>query len=185
MDRFIGKLLIAHPNLPDGNPFTRSVIYIATDNAEGTTGLILNRPSNFSVSEFLNKRNYITNINSPNRMRFGGPVNTNSVFMLHSNDWESASSMDVGKGLSVTSDDFMLEKLSLGYVPAYWRMFVGTCGWQPGQLEMELKGQPPYRPENSWLTCEADDNILFNYDGDDQWVKATDLASQQMINSYF
>jgi len=179
-----GQLLIAHPNLPSDNPFSKTVIYIGHDDAEGVQGLILNKPSNYSVSEFLQRRNYPF-INSGHRMRVGGPVNSTSVFMLHSNDWESSSSIDAGKGLSITSDDFMLEKLGLGYVPAYWRIFVGISAWGAGQLEMELSGKHPYRIENSWLTCEANDHIVFNYDGEDQWIKAVELSSQQMINSYF
>ena len=104
--------------------------------------------------------------------------------MLHSNDWESSSSVDAANGLSITSDNFMLEKLSMGYVPAYWRLFVGVCSWGAGQLDMELAGKHPYRIENSWLTCSANDNIVFNYDGEDQWYKAMELSSRQMINSY-
>lgn len=179
----VGQLLIAHPNLPDNTPFSKSVIYIGHDDEKGVTGLVVNKPSALSVTDFLQRRGFDF-INYGHRMRLGGPVNSSSVFMLHSNDWESSSSVDVGKGLSITSDEFMLEKLSMGYVPAYWRIFVGVCSWGAGQLEMELAGQFPYRQENSWLTCEANDHILFNYDGEDQWQKALELSSQQMIDSY-
>ena len=185
MQSRVGQLLISHPNLPENNPFSKTVIYIGHDNDQGVTGLILNRPSSYSLSDFLSKRNLESSLTLNHRMRFGGPVNKQSVFILHSNDWESSSSMDVGKGLSISSDEFMLEKISMGYLPAYWRVFVGVSAWSAGQLEMELEGKPPYRSENSWLTCEANDNIIFNYDGEDQWIKATELASQQMINSYF
>ena len=181
----VGQLLIAHPNLPENTPFSKTVIYIGHDGPQGVTGLVLNKPTHYSIKEFLNRRNFDVNVDTGHRMRIGGPVNNQSVFMLHSNDWESSSSVDVGKGLCVSSDDFMLEKISHGYVPAYWRMFVGACSWQAGQLEMELDGKHPYRSENSWLTCDPNDHIIFNYDGEDQWYKAMEMSSHQMINSYF
>ena len=110
-----GQLLIAHPNLPVSNPFSKTVIYVAHDNEQGVNGLVLNKPTNYSVTEFFQRRR-LDFMHSGHRMRSGGPVNPTSVYLLHTNDWESASSVDVGQGLSVTSDDFMLEKLSMGYL---------------------------------------------------------------------
>jgi putative AlgH/UPF0301 family transcriptional regulator len=63
-------------------------------------------------------------------------------------------------------------------------MMGGICAWQPGQLEMELKGQGPYLPENSWLTCKSNEDIIFAYDGERQWEKAVELSSRQMFNQY-
>ena len=42
IDNYLGKLLIAHPKLPVGNPFKESVIYITQDADDATIGLILN-----------------------------------------------------------------------------------------------------------------------------------------------
>jgi len=179
-----GQLLIAHPKLPQNNPFYKTVIYIFEDDAVGTQGIILNKSTKYSVNNFIQSQGFEMGL-SPENMRFGGPVSSKMVFMLHTDDWESASSYPVGKGLMLSCDDFMLEKLAMGYQPGLWRMMVGVCAWQPGQLDMELQGEKPYRPENSWLTADANDNILFLYDGEKQWEKAMSLSSKQMINSYF
>lgn len=179
-----GKILIAHPNLPKQTPFYRTVVYVFNDAPEGTQGIIVNKPTRFSVNEFTEGQGFPMAV-TRERMRFGGPVNTKSVFMLHTEDFESASSTPAGKGLMISCDDFMLEKMAMGYQPGLWRMMVGMCAWQPGQLEMELGGKPPYRPENSWLTAEASESILFEHDGERQWEKAVELSSRQMINSYF
>lgn len=179
-----GSLLIAHPNLPKDHPFGQTVIYIGYDGDEGVTGLVLNKPTNLTVNDFLARRKY-DSLNVGNQhMHMGGPVSNTGVFMLHSNDWESSSTIDAGNGLCISTDEFMLEKLSMGHVPAYWRLCVGVCSWQAGQLDMELKGEPPYRPENSWLTCKGNDNIIYNYDGEEQWEQAMCLSREQMINSY-
>lgn len=180
-----GKLLIAHPNLPKNNPFDKSVIYVFSDDDKGTQGIILNKPAELSVNDFLLTKRFESFPETPEKMRFGGPLSTRTVFMLHTDDFESTSSTIAGKGLMITSDDFMFEKMSFGQQPSAWRIAVGVCGWQPGQLDLELKGQPPYRAENSWLTADGNDNIIFNYDGERQWKQATELSSHQMINLFF
>jgi len=137
MDSRVGKILIAHPNLPNNNPFSKTVIYIFEDNAVGTQGIILNKPTSYSVNAFLESNGFSMGM-SPEKMRFGGPVSTKMVFMLHTDDWESASSTPVGKGLMLSCDDFMLEKMALGYQPGLWRMMAGVCAWQPGQFYMSM-----------------------------------------------
>lgn len=184
MDNKVGKLLIAHPNLPPKTPFHKAVVYIFNDGPEGTQGIILNRPTAYRVNDFMQQQGFELPT-TRERMRFGGPVSTKMLFMLHTDDFESASSQPAGKGLMLSCDDFMLEKMTLGYQPSLWRMMVGIAAWQPGQLDMELNGQPPYRPENSWLTARASESIIFEHDGEKQWNRALELSSQQMINHYF
>jgi putative AlgH/UPF0301 family transcriptional regulator len=79
----------------------------------------------------------------------------------------------------------MLHKIAAGDEPIYWRICLGICTWQPGQLDMELKGQFPYSQHNRWLTAVPDDNIVFVYDQEDQWVAAVDACSQQTIQHFF
>jgi putative transcriptional regulator len=180
-----GKLLIAHPNLPRNNPFYKSVIYIFNDNSHGTQGIILNKPADLSVHEFLLTKRFDGFPETSAKMRFGGPLSTKTVYMIHTDDFESTSSAIAGKGLMLSSDDFMFEKMSYGQQPSAWRVAIGVCGWQPGQLDLELKGQRPYKSENSWLTAEGNDSIIFNYDGEEQWKNAMNLSSVQMINQFF
>ena len=85
----------------------------------------------------------------------------------------------------VDSDEFMIEKMSTGDHPLYWRMCGGVCGWGPGQLQAEVEGSLPHTRNKGWLTIPTNDRILFEYDGDEQWVQALDLASQQMVDQYF
>ena len=49
LENYQGKLLIAHPKLPVGNPFKETVIYVTQDTDDHTIGLILNLNSNTSV----------------------------------------------------------------------------------------------------------------------------------------
>lgn len=179
----VGQVLISHPNLPKGNPFEKSVIYIYQDNAEATLGLVLNKETSWTTEQVCHDKQ-ISYIGPMKMLYYGGPVNQGALCLLHSDDWYSQNTVQVGNGMGLSSDDFMLEKLGSGNMPAYWRMLVGMCAWQPGQLDAELKGTYPYKPENSWLTAEANDAIVFEIDGEKQWELALRHSSQQLINQY-
>ena len=64
-------------------------------------------------------------------------------------------------------------------------MVSGICGWAPGQLHAEINGQQPFQPDKSWLTLQPTDSIMFEYDGEEQWQRAIEMSSKQMINQYF
>lgn len=180
-----GKLLIAHPNVPVGNPFHRAVIYLYQDNTqEGSIGVIINKPSKFSLVEVFKDKG----LEYPWSKKFiyhGGPVTQNALVLLHTNDWSSTNTATGGLNLCVSSDNQMFEKLAMGDEPIYWRLFGGMCGWAPGQLQAEMKGSFPYRAENSWLTAEANDTFIFSQQGEKQWQMAFELSSQQLFDQYW
>jgi len=179
----VGKLLIANPNFPSESPFAKSVIYVYQDDPDaGTIGLILNKPST-SVSRFCDMNGVMFPDTEP-RIHIGGPVNPSAIILLHTDDWLSTNSASIGNGLRISSDNFMFMKISTGNEPIYWRAFLGISAWRPGQLDTELEGEFPY-VKNMWLIADANDDVIFNYDGEDQWVRAVDLCSQQTINHFF
>jgi len=183
MSDWVGKLLVASPNLPEENWFRRTVIYLYSENAQGVLGVTLNVETPLSVNRLCKEKGIIYPYHD-RRVYKGGPVTEQSVIMLHSDEWSCGNTVEGGRGYKLTSDTSMFERLSLGDQPAYWRMFVGLSAWQHGQLELELAGEFPYKKEESWLICDPTDDIIFNYSAEEQWKKAVDLCSQQMINSY-
>lgn len=178
----VGKLLIANPGFPEDSPFYRNVIYIHDDQPGGTFGLRLNQPYG-SVTRFCDQSGIMFPDNKP-MMHAGGPVNSAAVIILHSDEWESTNTTPNHNGLSISSDAHMFHKMSSGNEPVYWRAFQGMCAWRPGQLNKELNGDAPYNT-SMWLVADPNDDVIFNYAGDDQWVKAVDLCSQQTINHFF
>lgn len=181
----VGKLLIANPILPRTSPWSKRVIYIfADDEIQGTRGLIVNHPTRYSITEFVAGRGWDMPL-SREFIRVGGPVNSKVLFMLHTNEWHSSSTAQVGNSLAISCDEFMLEKMGFGDQPNLWRMALGMCSWAPGQLDMEINGDPPYNRSNSWLVADADTNILFEYDSEKQWKEALELSSKQTIDSWF
>ena len=185
MSNHIGKLLIAYPGLPKKDFFHKSVIFLYQDSKDGTLGLVLNKKLDVSVKEICYDRGTLWP-DGITRCYSGGPLSRSSVILVHTDDWTSANTMHINKtGYCVSSDDFMFEKMSMGNQPAYWRMCLGISGWQFGQLNLELDGKYPYKNENSWLTATPNDSIMFAHDGEEQWKKALEHSSHQMIDSYF
>lgn len=181
----VGQLLIAHPNVPEDNWFHQTVIYIHEDNDRiGSVGLTINVPTTATVKALLNAKGILYH-EGVSQVFKGGPVNESAIILLHTDEWESHNTTTAGQGYRISSDDHMMEKISSGDAPAYWRMFVGLCGWAPGQLDMELQGIFPYTASNSWLTCRANDDILFLTEPEEVWEKSVEMASNQMFNSYF
>lgn len=180
----LGKILIAHPLLRLDNPFHKTIIYMYQDEPkQGSVGVVLNRQSSIPLKEIAEDKGIMW----PSQMEClyrGGPVNQGALVLLHTDDWESQNTALAG-GYRVSSDDFMLEKLANGNVPVYWRLMTGFCAWAPGQLDAEINGSFPYRLENTWLTIPANDSIMFEYSGEEQWSKAVKLATKQMVNQYF
>ena len=180
----VGKLLIAHPNLPRDNPWSKRVIYVFADNAnEGTQGIIMNHPTRYTVNDFIAGRGFDLPL-TKEKIRIGGPVNNKALFVLHTSEWYSSSTIVIDNSFSISSDDFMIEKLAMDNQPFFWRMCLGMCAWAPGQLDSELAGEFPYRAENSWLIADADYSIMFDYDAEKQWESALELSKKQSVNSW-
>ena len=180
----VGKLLIANPNFPSESPFAKSVIYIYQDDEiNGTHGVILNKSSRRSIA-MMCEQNEIMFPDTRPMLYLGGPVSPNALIMLHSDEWSSSNTAAAGPGLRISSDTHMFFKMATGNEPIYWRTFAGKAAWNVWQLDKELEGEFPY-VKNMWLIADANDDVVFNYDGEDQWIKAVDLCSQQTINHFF
>lgn len=180
-----GQILIANPAMPEENPFAKSVVYVYADNSQqGTVALILNKPSDTTVQDLCNDHEVLFPSRAP-IVHVGGPVNETAIVLLHTDDWYSSNTAYAGNNLHISSDKLMFEKLAEGNEPCYWRMMVGLCAWTVGQLDMEIKGQFPYSKEHRWLTAQPSEDILFGYDGEEQWNKALELAGHQTIDHWF
>ena len=132
-----GRLLVATPPLVDPN-FDRSVVLMLEHGDEGALGIILNRPTDASLTTVL--PDWHDHASAPGVVFSGGPVAPEAVIALArggSGDdagWvpvlDDVGSVDVGRD----PDD-------LGFRIAALRVFVGYAGWGPGQLEGELEEQ--------------------------------------------
>ena len=74
----------------------------------------------------------------------------------------------------------MLEKLEDGNAPDWFKMFIGTSGWTPNELEQELRADKP-----KWLLLTNPSYEVINASPLVMWNTAIDEYSQDVFNSYF
>ena len=179
------KILISHPKCPSGTIFHKAVIYIYQHNEQnGTLGVILNKPSRFTVQDICADKKYPWAGPTP-PVYHGGPVNSNALVMLHTDDWASTNTIRSSHNLMISSDNEMLLQLGQNNQPKNWRLFAGLSGWAPGQLEAELSGKWPYKPENSWLIATPTAELLLQTRYNVLWEHAFKISSSQMFAEYF
>lgn len=170
-----GQLLVATPAL-DSGAFEKSVILITEHHDRGTIGFILNKPTTTTLDQLMNQRGI--SWADPHRIYSGGPVNIGALILLHTDEWYSSNTMQVGSEMAISSDTFMFEKISTNNVPRQMRFMQGMSVWAHGQLEHEID-------QNSWLTCWPKDNIIFKYTGSAQWRHALEQCATQSVAQYF
>lgn len=164
-----GHILIATPNVQD-DIFSESSILICSHDEKGAVGIILNRPlESVNFDELLNHLKIDSKTAFEDRkLYFGGPVEVNRGFVLHSNDYQTDYSITVNADVSITSNLTLFEELSKGTGPKDILVALGYAGWSAGQLEEEIQN-------NGWLTLPATHDLIFTADPQMKWQKALDI----------
>ena len=191
MDSLENQFLIAMPSLDD-DYFNKTVTYICEHNDEGAMGLIINMPVNITLFDLLKKieennnkqsneeKTTLTQVNTPaseenmslnisleQLVLSGGPISQNRGFVLHRTQSGWNSSLALNDDIMITTSKDILLALGTEKAPELFVVTLGYAGWGPGQLETELQA-------NSWLTIDADKDILFNTPIEQRWKKATE-----------
>jgi len=176
----VGNLLIAPPAVK-GNFWYKTVIMVTEHHQHGSIGLILNKRSELTVKDFGQQLGF--SINQPGYLYIGGPVNNQSLTMLHSNEWASKNTLRISDKFSISSADDIMPRLAMNDTPIKWRLFLGMCGWSQNQLIGEIKGIPPWSTNNSWCTSSADLDLVFETDGKDQWCTSLDRSGLEFAQN--
>ncbi len=164
-----GKLLIAMPGIGDPR-FERAVILICAHDEAHAMGVAVNRPvDGLMLSDLLERLEIAAAPEGAKGLDeailIGGPVERERGFVLHTADYHSEHSLPVADGIALTSTRDVLETLAHGQGPRRSVMALGYAGWGAGQLEQEIR-------DNVWLTCPADEALLFDDDHDHKWSQA-------------
>jgi putative transcriptional regulator len=162
-----GKLLIALPGMSDPR-FEKSVIFMCAHSEEGAMGLIVNKPiDGLGFHELVRNLDIPVNGNAPDSpVLFGGPVETERGFVLHSGEYASTNAtMPVTSEISLTATLDILKAIAEGHGPQRSIFTLGYAGWGPGQIEDEIR-------MNGWIHCDADSHIVFETDIDARWSSA-------------
>lgn len=131
-------------------------------------GLIVNKPADeLQINDLLTQLEIPKGNGSRDiRVHFGGPVEVGRGFVLHSADYDGGdATMDVDDQFGMTATKDVLEALANGTGPDVAMLMLGYAGWEPGQLENEIKA-------NGWLVADASHEIVFGADSSTMWVAA-------------
>lgn len=159
--------LISMPHMSDSN-FTHTLTYICDHNDQGAMGIVVNRPMDMSLKEILEHLEIDSSKTAQPEQQIynGGPVAAERGFIVHSptgQQWASTHRVTDQVSLSTSLD--ILESIGAGQGPERFLVALGYAGWGAGQLEQELA-------DNTWLSCPADLNILFNANADERLQQA-------------
>lgn len=162
---YVGALLVATPALADPN-FRRSVVLILEHDDNGTLGVVLNRPSEVTVTQVLPSWGPL--VTGPQVLFEGGPVQTDSALALASVTG-AAEPLGWRRLHTGTSAVSRLGTVDLDAPPeilageiTQMRIFAGYAGWSAGQLEAELR-------EGAWYLVDAEPGDTFHSEPRDLW----------------
>lgn len=152
-----GTILLAEPFMQE-SMFGRAVVLICHHDADGSFGLILNKPAANPFQEDFE--------NHPLRdfpFFAGGPVETNHMFFVHQLSYLT-DSVFLKDGICWQGDyDALLEAIEeQAFNPTNGRFLVGYSGWGEGQLEEELKGE-------DWMVYNGPIDDILKIDASEIW----------------
>ena len=161
-----GIFLVAKPTLTDPN-FSRTVVLVTQTEDGSTVGVVINRPSTLSLSQFLSQEFETRNYRDP--IFLGGPVMRQAIVAVYrSESPPGAAAFHVLKNLYLTMHADNLKRM-LGTPGAKYRLYAGFSGWQPRQLQSEFT-------EDGWYVLPADEATVFRKVTEGMWEELVTRA---------
>jgi len=176
--------------------FDKSITYIFEHSDAGAIGFVINRHTQMLSGDIYDQ----LKIDCDDKVRRsvpvfqGGPVDEQRGFILcvsnsiptaapHQGSQDTTVTDNNGRssersegtgtddyssnafGIGLSSSTKLLTELGQGQGPATHLLLLGYAGWAAGQLEAEVAG-------NSWLTCEATEDVIFLEKWDEKFALA-------------
>ena len=168
-DNLTGHFLIAMPSLNDGF-FNQAVTYICEHDENGSFGIIINQQTGITLKQIAKEMAIETenNYHDKQQVFIGGPVDQGRGFILHQPTGNWQSSLKVSNNVALTTSKDILQAIIKNEGPEDNIVALGYAGWAAGQLDSEMAG-------NTWLSCPADEQIIFNTPVAERWKAAAKL----------
>lgn len=171
-----GIFLVADPKVSDPT-FKKTVVLILEHGKKGTMGLIINRPTNLSLSQLLPK---IDAAQPPvGSLYDGGPVDRKTLTLLY----RSASPPDGVRPLF--SDVYasqearvLADQLRFSGAKQSFRLYAGYAGWGAEQLLREMK-------RGDWHLVKADTASLYERPVQGIWQEMFMRSQSLSVKSEF
>ena len=167
-----GVLLVAHPSLMDPN-FRQTVVLVCEHGAEGTLGVIINRPTALSLSEALPG---VSVLQGTSYVLFaGGPVQPDGILMLFRVVEAPGQLKKVLERVYLGLSREILERVITKPNPTEtFRAYAGYAGWARGQLEFEMA-------MGSWAVVPADPSSIFDKTPETLWEELVEALQAPRV----
>ena len=164
-----GHFLIAMPSLDDGF-FNHAVTYICEHDETGSFGIIINQETTLTLKQIIKEMKIDTEVdyNETQPVYIGGPVDQGRGFILHRPTGNWQSTLKVNDRIALTTSKDILLAIATNKGPKDSIVALGYAGWTSGQLDDEIAN-------NTWLSCPAEEQIIFDTPPEERWKAAAQL----------
>ena len=171
--------LIAMPQLKD-SLFGDTVSVVCQHSREGAIALVINKTLPQTLGEVFKQMDLPSDsLKNPDQsILFGGPVQPEAGFVLHTEEGNWQSTLAISDTLYLTSSKDILEAISENKGPENYLFILGYAGWSSGQIEQELE-------QNSWLHSPVESDIVFNTPPElisDQVISKLGIDPHRIVN---
>lgn len=169
-----GLFLVASRSLMDPN-FQETVILLVDHGADGTLGLVINRPTDIPFTEALPEVEALQKLKDT--VYVGGPVARYLISLLVRADHSPADTVQVFDSVyfshKLAALLHVLEKPQAGVT---MRAYVGHAGWAAGQLDMEIQ-------RGDWHLASADADAIFDTPAGQVWPTLIDRLDPHLLQA--
>lgn len=163
VNRTRGQMLISMPHLADPR-FYHTTLAMFKHDDEGAAGVVFNKPARTIILSDLFGDMGISLMPGMEEtpVYYGGPVNSNQVYVIHSHEYLDHDTIPICSGVSITTNRHVLTAIANKTGPKNYKICLGCAVWGPRQLESEISGAWQHNELSSWLYHELKPNDVFS-----------------------
>jgi len=169
-----GIFLVASRSLMDPN-FQETVILLVDHGADGTRGLVINRPTDIPFTEALPEVDALRKLKDT--VYVGGPVARYLISLLVRADQSPEDTVRVFDSVYFSHKlAALLHLLDKPQAAVTMRAYVGHAGWAAGQLAMEIQ-------RGDWHLASADADAIFDAPPAQVWPTLIDRLDPHLLQT--
>lgn len=151
--------------------YEKSIIFLCEHHEQGSVGLILNRPTSFSLNYICEQLQVDCDKSTTKDLPllFGGPIQPERGFVLHRpfGDWRSSLIIKPDDVMLTTSND-VIKALADNKGPGSVMIALGYSGWDSKKLEQEIMN-------DMWMVCPFKSELLYDVPYAQRWSYAGNI----------
>ena len=161
----VNEFLIAEPQMKDSR-FKETVIFMFSHNQDGAAGLVINKPiKTMSINKLFKSSNLVSPKNMVQKeiiLYWGGPVNSEQIFFVHSSDYKSNDIILSNNDFTITREPKVLFDIAKNKGPKNYLIISGISVWSPGQLDHEMLRGSWKKKSNSYIRLFDNGREMWN-----------------------